>query len=999
MAQTDNTFYSQLAQALTPTQMANLFPRYYRDRLPDISGFNLATEQIAAGTFGKGLPTSVATGEAPTSIVSSREKKTKEQIEADASKTGKRNEELLRAKLPKEVSEAFDEITNKNKAKSFAPGNDPLANLTDSELKSAGLRRITVGPGGGTIYSKASMSPETAKKFILDKYDVQKNQDTDAYKSSNENISAVMNTLIKGGNVPDGKGGTIKLKGLPFEKAKSLTANFLSENTSLDVKAIGDKKQGLNSVGIGQWNQDRKKKLYEKAEEWNMSPDDLYFQGLYSLWELQEGNYKKVYKDFMTAKGIEKEYEILRDDYEVGMKGGSNRANFDWGLKQIDEGKIIGVKSESPSYNRLLQDVLDGSIPMEDLPKYASSLQSEEDRLKLKTILAEKLFEATAVEDGRSVIADMATGKKPLNISVLNRALKLEGMDEHSDRKLIQEYLRTGGAGMDPAVTPWCAAFVNSTLAQSGIKGSGSAIATSFAEWGINIERNDVEPGDIMVMMRGREPYETGGHVGFFTGNIRANPDTGEWEYEMYGGNQSDAGGGNDGRVANKRWRNQNEIIFRRAPEVQKQFDLLETATKENVEITDENGNVLAYANDAENISIDEEGNVTVDPNYVPTQEDKNNKVINGKPAFASGGKRKLGKRKKNKKSTVEATATAEPERNLSSAEILARASQGQTIGQGILDRALRIQGLDEVNDRKKIKQFLKNGGVNLDPKEVAWCAAVVNSAINQYSIETGNQVPIAPVSPDLPEKFKKAGSTYTQFATSFLEWGQEVPEGEQIMAGDVLVDYTNTKGNILGPHKGGGHVGLSTGKTRINPDTGELEYEMYGGNQSAGDDVQNNNPTKGMANMKWRRASELKVRRSNEQVAQIESLKEKGLPVFASREKYDLSQQQINYKTAISIPPEETRRANDIVPSVDISAREPSDFSTELADTTNPIEAPLNQAKMSSGAYQNSNQSTIPSSLGAIDYSPSALRAFARDKYVDNHGFHSAPRTIYAQK
>ena len=28
MAQSDNTFYSQLAQALTPTQMANLFPRY-----------------------------------------------------------------------------------------------------------------------------------------------------------------------------------------------------------------------------------------------------------------------------------------------------------------------------------------------------------------------------------------------------------------------------------------------------------------------------------------------------------------------------------------------------------------------------------------------------------------------------------------------------------------------------------------------------------------------------------------------------------------------------------------------------------------------------------------------------------------------------------------------------------------------------------------------------------------------------------------------------------
>jgi hypothetical protein len=43
------------------------------------------------------------------------------------------------------------------------------------------------------------------------------------------------------------------------------------------------------------------------------------------------------------------------------------------------------------------------------------------------------------------------------------------GMNETTDRQAIAAFLKAGGAGLDPKVEAWCAAFVNSALQQSGI--------------------------------------------------------------------------------------------------------------------------------------------------------------------------------------------------------------------------------------------------------------------------------------------------------------------------------------------------------------------------------------------------------------------------------------------------------------------------------------------------------------------------------------------------
>jgi uncharacterized protein (TIGR02594 family) len=133
-------------------------------------------------------------------------------------------------------------------------------------------------------------------------------------------------------------------------------------------------------------------------------------------------------------------------------------------------------------------------------------------------------------------------------------AMRMEGLHERRDRDKVKEYLRTGGVGMDPATTAWCAAFVNSSLAQEGIKGSGSQVATSFMNWG-QPATGAIQRGDVLVKMRGHRAGETGGHVGMATGQTRQGP--GGTEYEMISGNLSDQ--------VKRSWESARSVVARRA--------------------------------------------------------------------------------------------------------------------------------------------------------------------------------------------------------------------------------------------------------------------------------------------------------------------------------------------------------------------------------------------------------------------------------------------------
>lgn len=110
-------------------------------------------------------------------------------------------------------------------------------------------------------------------------------------------------------------------------------------------------------------------------------------------------------------------------------------------------------------------------------------------------------------------------------------AAKQIGLNERDQNAALQEYMTNGGVNLDPAVTAWCAAYVNATLAQTGQKGTGSNMARSFMEWGTGVDQP--QKGDLAVFSRG-DPNGPYGHVGFFDGYNE------DGTIRVLGGNQGD---------------------------------------------------------------------------------------------------------------------------------------------------------------------------------------------------------------------------------------------------------------------------------------------------------------------------------------------------------------------------------------------------------------------------------------------------------------------------
>lgn len=157
---------------------------------------------------------------------------------------------------------------------------------------------------------------------------------------------------------------------------------------------------------------------------------------------------------------------------------------------------------------------------------------------------------------------------------ILSTARSFAGKNERSDRGDLQAFFRANGVTIDPAMTAWCAAFVNAVLTTNGVKGTGSLAARSFLNFGQDSTSNP-QAGDVVVLRRGKNSAQ--GHVGFFEGfDQRGN-------VRVLGGNQSDG--------VNTKSFNRNDVLgFRRAPnaaqvaqeEQKTQDDLLKKQEKFN---------------------------------------------------------------------------------------------------------------------------------------------------------------------------------------------------------------------------------------------------------------------------------------------------------------------------------------------------------------------------------------------------------------------------------
>lgn len=136
------------------------------------------------------------------------------------------------------------------------------------------------------------------------------------------------------------------------------------------------------------------------------------------------------------------------------------------------------------------------------------------------------------------IVVPVSTVVRGSNQNPLHVAQQFLGLTEYSDRVELREFM-----GVDPRQTEWCAAFVNSVLAELGQPGSESVsdhplMARSFLEWGVPVDHKEQEPsaGDVVVFPRGRQSWQ--GHVGFYVDTVTID---GKDYWRILGGNQSNA--------------------------------------------------------------------------------------------------------------------------------------------------------------------------------------------------------------------------------------------------------------------------------------------------------------------------------------------------------------------------------------------------------------------------------------------------------------------------
>lgn len=134
--------------------------------------------------------------------------------------------------------------------------------------------------------------------------------------------------------------------------------------------------------------------------------------------------------------------------------------------------------------------------------------------------------------------------------SNLDVARTLLHKDERKHAKTIASFIEANGGGkINPAKTPWCAAFVNAVLGANGVKGTGSWMAKSFLKWGKPVDDSSGRAGDIIVFHRTSNPAH--GHVAFI---VRKETKNGVPGYVYLGGNQTTKDSGRRGVTVNEKW-------------------------------------------------------------------------------------------------------------------------------------------------------------------------------------------------------------------------------------------------------------------------------------------------------------------------------------------------------------------------------------------------------------------------------------------------------------
>jgi hypothetical protein len=156
------------------------------------------------------------------------------------------------------------------------------------------------------------------------------------------------------------------------------------------------------------------------------------------------------------------------------------------------------------------------------------------------------------------------------------------------------------------------------------------------------------------------------------------------------------------------------------------------------------------------------------------------------------------------------------------------------------------LKGLraDNPQGRERLKKWMGDNGVQVDPANLAWCASLVNAALQKEGVKG------AYTSEGEAQGTNFAGNP--KWAPNFAKWGHEVTP-KDVQKGDVVL-FNNLH-----------HVGMYTGKTRQGKNG--LEYEMIAGNEKMPNEPAPppNREQWGGVGTSWVSASSVQFRRSNQ--------------------------------------------------------------------------------------------------------------------------------------
>ena len=239
--------------------------------------------------------------------------------------------------------------------------------------------------------------------------------------------------------------------------------------------------------------------------------------------------------------------ELVRQQRNLAAIEATSTANWSGSNYVIDQEQLRTKvpTSRIEDFNRSLQknyggDILsgvrDGFRRMNDVTDVVQlaglyNLEGAVDRRDAIGVINQTLGALAVDEPAGAVTFDVTQLSGQAPVDLITTAESALGLNENKQKETLTNFLSAGGVDIDPSQTAWCAAFVNATLAKTGLDGTGALNARSFLEWGTGVDTPQL--GDIVVLSRGNNPAQ--GHVGFFKG-FDANGDI-----LILGGNQSDA--------------------------------------------------------------------------------------------------------------------------------------------------------------------------------------------------------------------------------------------------------------------------------------------------------------------------------------------------------------------------------------------------------------------------------------------------------------------------